>query len=171
MYGVIFHALNGTNDSKQQVIANGVKTPLTANTFEKTYFILIGWSLTPFGDAVYGDEEEVLDLAPNGSAINLYAVWEPYIANSHKYILRPQNAATSGTVDGDTTVTEDYAVATDYSNTVLHIYSVDNLGNAGEKTITENGIYHASDDSWGGYSTVTVEVPVPQYANLDNQRF
>ena len=170
-YGVIFHALNGTNGTRQQVISNGIETPLNANVFSKYGYDFMGWSTAPFEDAVYSDGETVLDLAPNGSAISLYAVWEPAVYSNGKYILRPLTAAAIGTIDGDTTLTEDYAMATAYSNSTLHIYSVDNMGNAGTKTITENGTYNAEDDSWGGYSTVTVEVPVPQYANLDNQRF
>ena len=170
-YGVIFHSMDGTNAVKQQVIDNGVETPLNANVFTKEYCTFLGWSTEPFGNVTYEDEEEVLDIAPNGSVIALYAVWQKELVNGHKYILNPMRAAASGTLDGDTTLTEDYGMATDYANQTLHIYSVDTLGSAGEKTITANGDYDASDDSWGGYSKVHVEVPVPQYANLDNQRF
>lgn len=170
-YGVIFHAMNGTNSTRQQIISNGVETPLTENPFEKNGYDFIGWSTAPFESAVYSDGETVLDLAPNGFVISLYAVWEAALADSHRYILRPLRTAVSGTIDGDTTLTEDYAMATDYGSNILHIYSVDNMGSAGAKTITENGTYNAADDSWGGYSTVTVDVHIPQYANLDNQRF
>lgn len=175
-YGVIFNSLNGHNSTQQQIIPNGVATALNPNTFEKvnydgpTGFRFMGWSLEPYGEVEYEDEQEVLDIAANGEVINLYAVWEKNLDIYHSYIFRPLKANSTGMVDGDTTDTEAYVMATD-RGAVLHIYSVDELGSAGTKTITENGTYNAQDDNWDGYSTVTVDVPVPQYGNADFKRY
>lgn len=170
-YGVIFKALKGDNSTQQQIIQNGVATALNPNPFYKYRKKFMGWSTDPYGAVEYDDEEEVLDLAPNGSAITLYAVWEQELYAGHQYILRPKQANAFGMVDGDTTDTEDYSMATDSAVGVLHIYSVDEMGDAGTKTITQNGTYNAQDDNWGGYSSVTVEVPVPQYGNADVKRY
>ncbi len=51
---------------------------LPANYFIKTGYTFIGWSVTPDGEAIYGDMEEVSNLTSevNGS-VTLYAVWQP----------------------------------------------------------------------------------------------
>lgn len=162
------------NYTSWQKIENGVYTALEPCQYSppRESYVFAGWATEYGSDPVYGDEEEVYNLAAAGESVNLYAVFSPVMASGHRYIMRPLMANATGMVDGDTTDIEEYAIATDMSlENTLHIYSVDDLGSAGEKTVTQNGVYEARDDSWGGYSKVTVQVPVPTYVNADLKRY
>lgn len=74
-YTVQFNANGGTGTMSDQSIAEGVATPLTANTFTKAGCRFDGWSTTQGGDVEYTDAEIVTDLTAAGSTITLYAVW------------------------------------------------------------------------------------------------
>lgn len=50
---------------------------LPANYFIKTGYTFIGWSTTPNGEAIYGDEENVSNLTSDvDGSVTLYAVWQ-----------------------------------------------------------------------------------------------
>ncbi len=53
-----------------------ISTALTANGFTRTGYTFAGWAATAAGDAIYGDEADVLNLASeNGSTVTLFAKW------------------------------------------------------------------------------------------------
>jgi hypothetical protein len=60
-----------------------------------------------------------------------YSVSNPYfdlLMGAHRYIYRPENESATGTITGDgVTDVENYEIALDYINNILHIYSVDEL--------------------------------------------
>ncbi len=55
----------------------GTAAPLTANAFTRTGYNFVGWATVAGGDVVYGDGDEVLNLAvTDGDTIPLFAIWE-----------------------------------------------------------------------------------------------
>ena len=77
-YKVIFHANNGTNDTKEQTLRRGISERLMFNTFSKVSYSFLGWAESEGSTTVkYNDGEIVLNLT--NTTIHLYAVWEQVV--------------------------------------------------------------------------------------------
>lgn len=76
-YSVAFDGNTGLGGLGMTNAVYDIPFVLPANYFIKTGYTFVGWSLTPGGEAVYADEEEVKNLTAevNGS-VTLYAVWQ-----------------------------------------------------------------------------------------------
>lgn len=77
-YKVIFHANNGTSETKEQTLRRGISERLTFNTFSKVSYSFLGWAESEGSTTVkYVDGEMVLNLT--NTSIHLYAVWEQVV--------------------------------------------------------------------------------------------
>ncbi len=74
-YMVAFNANGGTGPETSQPITFGASTALWANSFEKSGYVFIGWAMSAKGAVAYTDQETVLNLAPVGGSVTLYAKW------------------------------------------------------------------------------------------------
>ncbi len=74
-YVVKFESKYGYSTMNDQKFTYGEAQTLNANEFKRTGYRFVGWALTEDGEAVFGDEEIVMDLVGEGS-ITLYAVWQ-----------------------------------------------------------------------------------------------
>ena len=75
-YEVLFAANGGSGTMTAQAFVYGEAQELSSNAFARAGWTFAGWALSPNGDIVYGDGEEVSNLtAKDGGAIALYAVW------------------------------------------------------------------------------------------------
>lgn len=75
-YTVLFNSNGGVGDSYTQEIEVDVPTTLLPNAFTRENYDFMGWSLSPNGNVLYTNEEEVLNLAEADETISLYAVWQ-----------------------------------------------------------------------------------------------
>lgn len=77
-YKVIFHANNGTSETKEQTLRRGISERLMFNTFSKVSYSFLGWAESEGSTTVkYVDGEMVLNLT--NTSIHLYAVWEQVV--------------------------------------------------------------------------------------------
>ena len=78
-YNVVFKPnaedVEGTMD-KQTLTYDDGPVQLTINAFTRAGFAFLGWSLTPEGDVVYGNEAQVENLTTGTEDVNLYAQWD-----------------------------------------------------------------------------------------------
>ena len=76
-YSVEYNGNGGTGTMEKSTFEYGTAYRLSKNEFERTGATFAGWAISEKGDAVYGDEAQVLNLtAQNGGSVVLYAVWE-----------------------------------------------------------------------------------------------
>ena len=77
-YTVVFNANGGTGTMDPQSFAYGESKALTANAFDRTGYIFLGWAKTNDATkAEYADKASVDNLtAEDGATVTLYAVWE-----------------------------------------------------------------------------------------------
>lgn len=77
-YKVMFHANNGTNETKEQTLRRGVSERLMFNTFSKVSYSFLGWAESEGSTTVkYVDGEMILNLTK--TTVHLYAVWEQVV--------------------------------------------------------------------------------------------
>lgn len=60
-----------------QSVAYEAVAKLKTNTFSRTGYTFGGWATTAAGDAEFGNEEEIKNLASPGGEVTLFAVWTP----------------------------------------------------------------------------------------------
>lgn len=73
-YVVHYNVNGGSGTMADQTFTYDVRDFLRENTFKKTGYDFIGWSLEPNGEVVYGDKQFVQNLTDKNE-ITLYAVW------------------------------------------------------------------------------------------------
>lgn len=78
-YRVAFHAGSSLAKGSMEPLACrwDVSARLPSPTFEMKQGAFLGWATEPFGDVVYADGEEIVNLTPRqGETIDLYARWD-----------------------------------------------------------------------------------------------
>jgi uncharacterized repeat protein (TIGR02543 family) len=76
-YEVRFNENGGTGITLSQKLDYGQSAHLTTNAFTKSGYSFVGWGYTPDGEAVFADEETVLNLTiADGTVIDLFAIWQ-----------------------------------------------------------------------------------------------
>ncbi|MCL2138178.1 MAG: InlB B-repeat-containing protein, partial [Treponema sp.] len=74
-YTVTYNAKGGKGEMKDSVFTIGVLAKLPPNTFTFEGSVFTGWALAEYGDVEFADKAEIIDLAPAGETITLYASW------------------------------------------------------------------------------------------------
>lgn len=75
-YTIEFNSNGGEGTMPDQMMKLDQLTKINPNTFTKAGYMFKGWSLSPTGQVVYSDEEQVSNLTSiAGGKIILYAVW------------------------------------------------------------------------------------------------
>ncbi len=75
-YSVKFNANGGTGQMADQSFDYNERKALSTNNFTREGYAFLGWSTTPDGEVVYGDEANVTNLTTtNNATVNLYAQW------------------------------------------------------------------------------------------------
>ena len=79
-YTISYDANSGNGTMENDSLLFNEKKSLSINSFSKTGYTFIGWSITPNGAVVYNDNAIVSELCEeNNGNITLYAVWEQTI--------------------------------------------------------------------------------------------
>ena len=79
-YTISYDANSGNGTMENDSLLFNEKKSLSINSFSKTGYTFIGWSITPNGAIVYDDNAIVSELCEeNNGNITLYAVWEQTI--------------------------------------------------------------------------------------------
>ena len=95
-YAIAYDANGGDGSMTATTGIYDKEVSLASNQFSKTGCAFAGWAETPDGDVVYGDGENVLNLADSpGAIVRLYAVWEEAL------VAPPVIAPKDGTVFSD----------------------------------------------------------------------
>ena len=87
-YTVVFNPNNPAGESTRQgmrvqgtmanqYIPRDLAMNLNKNKFTRYGYTFQGWATSPTGGVVYVDQQSVINIAPSGGTINLYAVWKP----------------------------------------------------------------------------------------------
>lgn len=74
-YTAIFHEEPTGGRTASQALRYGTRTTLRKNTFTKSGYVFMGWSLTPNGNVTHKDEQLVEGVTANGGKVHFYARW------------------------------------------------------------------------------------------------
>jgi hypothetical protein len=75
-YFVRFNANGGEGIMNDEMFIYGVEKVLPANAFKRGGYAFVGWAISPDGEKVYEDKQQIRNLtATSDVIINLYAVW------------------------------------------------------------------------------------------------
>lgn len=112
-YTIKFEANGGVGMMADQIVAVNKGTKLSKNVFKRTGYTFWGWSTDPDSTAVsLGDQQEIMNIAPAGKTITLYAVWwddsAPMPDPDNSYVIHYDSNGGTGsmadqTIDVDTT--------------------------------------------------------------------
>lgn len=76
-YFVRFNANGGEGTMTDEMFIYGVEKALPANAFKRGGYAFAGWAISPDGEKVYDDKQQILNLAiTSGALVNLYATWK-----------------------------------------------------------------------------------------------
>jgi len=75
-YKLLFNANGGNGSMNDQWLYYDSKAAIRANTFTREGWHFVGWALSPTGEVVYTDGQEVLNIRDEYDEVTLYAVWK-----------------------------------------------------------------------------------------------
>lgn len=76
-YQLRFNSNGGGGNMTNQTLTYDTAANIKPNTFTREGYTFVGWSTSPNGDYVFGDEQSVRNLsATQGAIIDLYAIWQ-----------------------------------------------------------------------------------------------
>ncbi len=78
-YKIVFHANGGTGSMETIKVSRDVDVALPPEAFSKEGHAFAGWAKAENGDLAYANMATVINLAPAGESVDLYALWTPLV--------------------------------------------------------------------------------------------
>ena len=94
---VVFDANGGDGEMEKYFVFNGTEQTLPRGTFMKDGCFLLGWALTPDGEATLLDGDSTADIvAEAGETVTLYAVWHECVGGGNGLTVKYYDISSSG---------------------------------------------------------------------------